>query len=165
VSGEPRGRGLLSDHDPQYLDYDTNEQSCERTVAELLIYSGDLDPDKITGKLKVDPTRLTKKGRLRTSKGGRKHLEPLNAWFLSTEAFVESKDIRHHLDWLLAAVEPCSDELLALQSVQGLQMVVQCIWWSASDGGGFSLLPQQMRKLADLKLALSFGLAFYGQKE
>lgn len=44
-------------------------------------------------------------------------------------------------------------------------MSVDCIWWSASGGGGPTLWPEQMACMAALNLECSFDISFYGPDE
>jgi len=69
--------------------------------------------------------------------------------------------LRRHLDWLLGQILPRADVLRELQETAGISMNVNCIWWSATGGGGPTLWPEQMRRLADLNLECSFDVSFY----
>ena len=82
---------------------------------------------------------------------------------ISSESFVESRDLRRHLDWLLDKVEPGSDGLNVLQQRPGVRMCVHCIWWSRHRGGGPTLWPEHMRRLAALNLECSFDIQYYGE--
>ncbi len=86
---------------------DPGYPSCERTTVTLRIYSGDLSPDDVAGRLQIgqEGTRTTYRGRRRTNSLGRVREEPLNAWFLSSEDIVDSRDARDHLNWLLERIE------------------------------------------------------------
>lgn len=80
----------------------------------------------------------------------------MNGWFLSTGGVVASRDVRHHLDWLLERLMPARGALVALQQCAGVRMSVVCVWWSREGHGGPTLWPEQMRGLADLNLECSF---------
>lgn len=149
----------------RHTPYDESYGSCERTYAELRIYSGAMDPEIVTRRLRVSPTSIQKKGDIRTNSLGRVREVPRNGWFLSSEGKVSSLDVRHHLDWLLDKIEPARSELNQLQSTAGLTMLINCVWWSASGEGGPTLWPEQMRRIADLDLECSFDVAFFGNKE
>lgn len=145
--------------------YDDAYPTCERTLAELLIYPGDLEPRWITRRLGVEPTVTAIKGELKTNSMGRTRVVPKNRWQLSSEGKISSLDLRRHLDWLLDKVEPGRDGLLALQRAPGMRMGVNCIWWSAHAQGGPTLWPVQMRRLADLNLECGFDISFYGEDD
>ena len=120
------------------------EENCERTLAVLRIYPGEITPPEVTELLGVSQPLPS----LRES--------------ISSESFVESRDLRRHLDWLLDKVEPGSDGLNVLQQRPGVRMCVYCIWWSRH-GGGPTLWPERMRRLAALNLECSFDIQYYGE--
>jgi hypothetical protein len=68
--------------------------------------------------------------------------------------------VRDHLDWLLGILDGVRTGLVELQKIPDVRMRVSCVWWAAL-GGGPTLLPKQMRGLADLDLELSFQFADY----
>lgn len=76
-----------------------------------------------------------------------------------------SRDLRHHLDWLLDALRSRSDALRELQAQDGIHMNVTCIWWSKYGGGGPVLWPKQMSGLSSLDLECLFDFQFYGEDE
>lgn len=90
---------------------------------------------------------------------------PKNAWFLSSEQNVNSRDLRRHLDWLLARLAPAGEALRRLQQEQDVRMSVICIWWSAHGGGGPTLWPEQMKVMAELGLECGFEVAFFGNED
>jgi hypothetical protein len=146
------------------VPYDETYPTCERTVAELRIYGADLDPAYVTTQLGMPATSSQKRGETGTNSLGLKRTAKSGGWFLSSE-HVESKDLRHHLDWLLAQLSPRSAALRSLQATEGITMNVTCIWWSAAGDGGPSLWPEQMSELASLNLECAFECAFYGTNE
>lgn len=136
--------------------------TCERTYAELRLYCGAMHPSAITSLLGVNPTSQVVLGEPgRTNSLGRAPIGKLNGWFLSSEGNVESKDVRRHIDWLIAKLKPSSDALHELQAKPDIRMSVNCIWWSRFGDGGPTLWPDQMRALADLNLECSFDFADY----
>jgi len=140
-------------------------ETCERTIAELRIYGDDLEPDFVTMHLGINPSRSQKRGEIRQSFGGGESQVKIGGWFLSSEQHVQSRDLRRHLDWLLAQLIPAKKEILALQEQKSIVMGVNCIWWSAFGDGGPTLWPEQMRLLADLNLECSFDISFFGESE
>jgi hypothetical protein len=117
----------------------------------------------VTSHLGIEPTKSQKKGEVKRSSRGFERTIKKGGWFLSSEDHVDSKDIRRHLDWLLARLLPVKDQLLSLQATEGIIMSVNCIWWSAFAEGGPTLWPEQMRLLADLNLECGFDIAFFGE--
>ena len=143
---------------------DVNE-SCERTCASLLVYSGDLSPSVVTDFLGIDPTEsVVAGGKSPPNRLGFFHTGKINGWFLSSEEHVQSKDLRRHLDWLLAKLQPSRDNLYKLQAISGVRMYVSCPWWSRLGAGGVvDLWPEQMQGLADLNLQCTIVFADYSE--
>ena len=90
---------------------------------------------------------------------------PRSGWFLSSEDNVISQDLRDHLNWLLGQLLPVGAAIAELQVLPGLQMNVNCIWWSKAGSGGPVLWPEQMQGLTELNLECSFECSFYGDTE
>lgn len=147
--------------DSSYLTpIDDKYETCEKTYAEIKIYGDDLDPNAVTIDLGISPSGSQKKGEVRRGAGDQETHIVSGGWFLSSDGHVKSKDLRRHLDWLLARLLPAKERILALQDRKGIKMSVDCVWWSAFGDGGPTLWPQQMRGLADLNLECSFDLSF-----
>jgi len=155
-SGNPASRRT-----PHNDDYPT----CERTLAELLIYPEVLDPNAITDRLGITPTQLNVKGVEQATPSGRMVPAPRSLWALSSEGQVDSLDVRRHLDWLIERLMPARQALLELQLVPRTRMGVNIIWWSAHGTGGPTLWPEQMAGLAELGLEVSFDVSFFGPED
>lgn len=78
---------------------------------------------------------------------------------LESEAIVESRDIRRHIDWLLAAAEVERDGLRHLRDA-GCELVAWVFWVSRYGHGGPTLRPDQMSKLGDLGFEVRFDIYF-----
>jgi len=142
------------------MKYDHKYPSCSRTYATLRIHSKHIHPDEVTRRLKVKPTRTTVAGTAAGPKG-RKHV---NAWYLSTQGKLRSKDSRRHIDWLLDKIEGASEEIGYLQN-QGAFMDIPCYWGSASGNGGPTISPEQMKRLVPLNLEVWWDVYFEGDDE
>jgi Domain of unknown function (DUF4279) len=152
---EPSGRTPYND---QYA-------TCERAVANLLIYGRELDPHEVSRRLGLEPSDAARTGQVRTNSRGRERTTPIGHWFLSSEEHVVSRDLRRHLDWLLDLLAPRAATLRELQSRPGWAIRLDCIWWSKFGDGGPTLWPQHMRAIADLDLELGFEIGFYGDED
>ena len=135
-------------------------ESCEETYATLRLYSNDIDPDEVTVRFGVTPTETQRQGELR----GCGRFIRVNAWFLSSKDHVQSTDLKDHLDWVLNQVLAKKDVLRDLQSA-GVKSDVACYWLSVTENGGPTLFPEQMEKLAALKLDCWFDVYFHKDKE
>ncbi len=135
-------------------DYPT----CEQTYATLRIYPERFDPAEVTARLGLKPSRWQRRGEA-WAPGSCP--AKLHGWFLTSEGMVESRDVRRHLDWLLAQIGPRGDSIRTLQE-DGCAMDVSCFWMSRSGHGGPSVRPAQMWELARLNLELWFDVYFGG---
>ena len=147
------------------IEYDDAYPTCDRTDVALRIYPGDRDPDWVTAALGVQPTSVNRKGEQRTSSIGRVRTIPKNAWFLSSQGNVVSRDARRHLDWLLDSLAPAADRVRALTEDETVSIDVMCVWWSAAGHGGPLLSPEQMSRLAEMNLDLGFDIYFLPDDE
>jgi len=138
-------------------DYDDGYPTCSRTYAGLRIYHDDLDPERITGLLGIEPSRTQVKGWVTTSRSGREFSPPIGGWFLSTKDVIASRDARRHVDWILERLAGKDGTLRRLQA-EGNRMDVFCFWQSAHGEGGPTLSPAVMRRLGELELEIGFDI-------
>ncbi len=133
--------------------YDENYPTCAYTHAWLRVMGPEVDPDEVTAIMGVQPTSVQRRGDTVPSKP-EKTLSR-GGWWISTEGILESKDARHHLDWILEKVLGKQD---ALTELQGRGYLVDvCVRWDSRWGhGGPTIGPKQMRALADLGIDLWF---------
>src|SRR5687768_6453989 len=94
-----------------FTPIDDTYPTCEECRAMLCIYS-DKHPDEISKTLGLAPTDSSFVGEVKTNSLGRSRVSHRNNWFLSSETFVDSKDLRRHLDWILGKLTPHKDQLL-----------------------------------------------------
>ena len=141
----------------------SNYEGCDECRASLLIYPDYVHPDDVSRILKLEPKKKNVIGKEITNSLGRTRKITVSGWFLSSEKFVQSKDIRDHLDWLLRKILPSKNGLMQLQNIEGIKMGIDCVWW-AKGGGGPTLWPEQMKIMADLNLECAFDISFYNSK-
>lgn len=135
-------------------------EACEECRVSLLIYPDRVHPDDVSKILQLEPTKKNIVGTKITNSLGRTREITIAGWFLSSEQYVQSKDIRNHLDWLLNKILPSANGLAQLQSIDGVKMGVDCVWWSKGNGGP-TLWPEQMKIMADLNLECAFNISFF----
>jgi hypothetical protein len=141
-----------------------NYPTCERTCVVLKIYPEFLSAADVSKSLEIEPTESHDKGEKLKNSIGRTRESKRTGWFLSSEDYVDSLDLRHHLDWLISKLEPCKEHLIVLQEMEGMKMSVGCVWWSLTGDGGPTLWPEQMSALANLNLECSFDIYFHGDQ-
>lgn len=143
------------------MEYIDDYGACERTYATLCVYTQAMDPAAVTEWLGVQPSRWQRVGELPSvasvSRGRISRPATLNAWFLSSENHVTSRDVRRHIDWVLDQIAGKSEALFVLQE-RGCIMDVSCFWRSACGHGGPTISPAQSRKLAEFNLDLGFDI-------
>jgi hypothetical protein len=139
-------------------DYDDEYPTCLKTHAGLRIYHDDLDPERITGLLGIEPSKTQVKGRGHTrSNGMESRPAPIGGWFLSSDGVIYSRDVRRHVDWVLDKLLG-KDEVLTRLQEDGYRMDIFCYWLSASGHGGPILSPAIMRRLGELELEIGFDI-------
>jgi hypothetical protein len=133
--------------------YKDDYQTCEETFASLRIAHEALDPDDISNQLGLAPTWSLRKGEARGESGVP---APTGVWGLSTEGVIESRDLRRHLDSILDALDG-KDGILENLRDKGYKMDIWCLWVSTPySGGGPTISPHNMARLANLGLELVF---------
>ena len=95
-----------------------------------------MHPQEVTALLKEDPTSITVVGSPWRGDGpGKGHVARLTLWLLDSEGIIVSKDLRHHLDWIIGRVGPRRDVLSPLQQSSDVKMDVLCSQWSMHGDG------------------------------
>jgi hypothetical protein len=153
-------RKIMNKYSSRFTPIDNEYATCELTEVTLAVYN--IDPDLITNKLGLKPTRFIKKGISNIMPSGVERIGRINSWLFSSENEVKSKDLRQHLDWILDMIEPVSKQLFELQRLPDIRIALQCIWWSKYGEGGPTLWPEQMNRMAKLNLECTFSFAWYG---
>ena len=135
---------------PYNRDYGT----CAYTHAWLRIMHEMVDPDAVTAVLGVAPTDVQRRGEPEERKPGSRSK---GGWFLSTMGLVDSRDARHHLDWI---VEKIAGKKTAFEQLHARGYMVDiCVRWDSLSGhGGPTISPDQMKALSDLEIELWFDI-------
>lgn len=84
---------------------DPGYATCEETHAKLLIYPDSLSISEVSDILKIKFTSAQKKGEEIVNSRGRTRIAKKSLWILSSEGHVNSRDLRHHLSWLIGRLE------------------------------------------------------------
>lgn len=110
--------------------------------------------------MQVRPTLINVAGEKITNSRGLTREVKNSGWFLSTEGYVLSKDLREHIDWIVEKISPHRESLRTVQKIDGVKITLKCVWFSLLGHSGPVLWPEQMRALADLDLECSFDVYF-----
>jgi hypothetical protein len=139
-----------------FSDYDDEYATCERTYATLCIYLPEhINPNTISEELSIQPSRIRIKGEVKD----RRIKNWPNAWFLTTDEKIQSKDVRRHVDWLIEQLEGKEESILKLQANNG-KIKISCYWLSSIGHGGPMLSPNTLKKLGDLGIEIEFDVYF-----
>ena len=140
-----------------YLNvFDDERLGVDRTCAVLCIHSHSLRAIEITQLINLQPTSIVEASLAREFKDTRRP----HGWFLSSEKQVSSKELKTHLDWLIAEITPNKKSLFKLQRRRGIKVMVRCPWWTNGDDGPV-LWPAQMMGLGQLNLECAFDFKDY----
>jgi hypothetical protein len=140
--------------------YDDQYATCLATDSTLRIYSETVAPEEITAVLNLEPTRFFKMGEPRGTSG---RLNAFHGWFYSTKGLTESRDTRRHIDLIVEALVGKTEAVHSLQE-RGCRVDISSYWLSIGQGGPM-LSPEQMVKLAELKIEVWWDVYFRGDDE
>jgi hypothetical protein len=135
--------------------YNDEYETCNTTYVTLRVYSDSLSPQEITSYLEIVPSEVIEKNIEKDILTNKRISH--NAWFLTSENNINSKDCRRHLDYLLDMLLPVKKRLNMLES-QGAKIDISCFWLSESGQGGPTLSAPQFSKLAELGIELWFDI-------
>ena len=136
----------------RYID---DYPSCEQTYATLRIYlPNGTDPDQVARALDVEPSHTQRRGERRGETTFR-----VNAWFLTSEGQVESRDVGRHMDWVLDQIASALPKLAELRE-KGADADISCYWLSRAGHGGPTISPPLASRLAEANLACWFDVYF-----
>lgn len=146
----------MSNKDYGFTPIDNNYNSCDYTYVDFTVYS---KFDNIENSVSFTPDFHQSKGDVVIKSLKKKMIAKCDLWSVSSDKKLSSKDVRHHLNYILEIIYPHRDIILHLQNL-GHKMQMKCVWF-ANDaiGGGPAICPKQMEKLSDLNLELNF--SFY----
>ena len=135
--------------------YNDDYETCNETYVTLRLYSDSLFPQEITNFLGIEPSETIEKG-IETNILTNEVINH-NAWFLTSENIINSKDSRRHIDYIADKLLPIREKLKILTS-QGTQIDICCFWFSENGQGGPTLSPPQLSKLGELGIELWFDI-------
>ena len=127
--------------------YDKDYDGCAETHARLRIMDADLNPDEISCILEIEPTAVHHK----------EIPSALSGWFLETNGIIESKDARHHIDWIIDKVSG-KDEAFRKLHECGYLIDLCVVWFSECGHGGPIINSAHMFELSKLDIELQFDI-------
>lgn len=143
------------------MDESVNSADALECRVKLLIYPGELDPEKVTEILGITPTEIIKKGKISGPNTlGRVRINKNNCWSLISDQVLKSKLLTEHMDWMIEKLSSAKPRLDQLKTIPGLDISFRCTWW-IKDGGWFTFTTAQLKKISELDLDLEFEVAAY----
>ena len=132
------------------MDNDTQS----RMYATFILRGKQLDPNDVTERLGITPSRSFKRGDRRGEKGK----WPFGFWSLESDGQIQSTDLILHIEWLINKLEPSASQIRELVHEQALDARISCLWISPECHHELDIHPRLIRKIADLGLELSFDI-------
>lgn len=129
----------------------------DESSAALCIYGDDLDPDDVSARLGIQPTRAFRKGERRNHSPPTRH----GAWILEVRGETPTGP-DDHLRELLAQVTVAPDVWQTL--LRDFELRLSCAVHTTGWNRGFALRPATLAKIADLGIELDFDLYAYPDK-
>ena len=133
--------------------------ACLRTYSTLRIISSDYEPDEISKKLNIEPTRF----RLRDLDAKYKHEREKYAWFFETRDSVESIKSEDHIKYIVSIFAEKSKKLEELE--EGGCFLDIFSFWAGNGQGGPTLSPDLLAKLGELRFSVSWDNYFEENNE
>jgi len=143
-----------------FAQYNADYETCSYTHVWLRVMHDTKEPEKVSQILALQPTSSHLVGTRVSELSDR--VRRSSGWFLESAEHVNSRDARHHLDWLL---EKITGKELAFAELRkhDYEIDICCRWDSKSGHGGPTLNPSQMSILGSLGIELWFDIYFEGE--
>lgn len=125
--------------------YDDEYDPCAETYATLRIFTGAAHPQTVTDRLGIQPSKIT----LEATSPYRR----ANAWFLTSEKVVKSRDFRRHIDWMLTQLLPVRVAVEELKQ-GGAICNFYCYWVMSRTNSTLLLSQHQLSGLAALGIEI-----------
>ena len=135
----------------------TDNEIPARVYATFILRGKDLDPQDVTERMSIIPSRSFKRGDRRTVKKKWPH----GFWALTSDGHIDSTDLSLHLDWLVKQLEPSNSSIQEIIHDSDFKAEISCLWISPEDHNGLILPSQLISKIAELGVELSFDI-YYG---
>jgi hypothetical protein len=143
--------------------YDDDYASCEETYVTLRVYSDDIDPEAISARLGITPSKSQVRGSHPPTTAA-PVVPKAHGWFLSSKGHVQSRDSRRHIDWLLDHLEPALPALRELLA-HGARADISCFWVRAWGHSGPTLSQPQLARLAATGLDFFYDIYSGGSED
>ena len=133
---------------------DPDYPTCAATFLTLCIHHAERDPEVVSRRLQLTASHTQRRGDPRPSTTF-PHPFRIGGWFLTSEGELTSRDVRDHLDWLVARLAGRADALARLRA-EGWTTTVSVYWRSRTGHGGPTINADGMAACGELGLDLWF---------
>jgi hypothetical protein len=133
----------------------------DHTIATLIIYTNDDDPQLITDTTGLSPSSTQKIGDHFRYKHGvkskeRKHAVPFSAWYLDSD-LLNTDEVEDHIKRLLEMIRPYKETFIGLtQQYTGTKISVGAYFYNSNPGFWFE--PQLMKEICEYEATLDLDL-------
>jgi len=133
-----------------------------RFAISLRIFSGDIPPHEVSARLGLDATSAVGRDPMPDPQRALNfRMGEKNGWFLESEAGVDSRDPREHIDWFHEQIAILQPGLAVLMKEEGVRAEVSIIIWSDSGGAHLHLAPPDINGFFALGLPVAISFADY----
>ncbi|MBI5842738.1 MAG: DUF4279 domain-containing protein [Chloroflexi bacterium] len=120
----------------------------------FILRGKDIDPQDITNRLGIKPSRSFKKGDYRSENKKWPH----GYWELESTSYIESDNLRSHIEWLIDRLTPVKTDLKKLFQDISIESEISCFWILSKEHAGLELSHQLLNKIVDLGLKLELDI-------
>jgi hypothetical protein len=120
-----------------------------------IVFRGtELDPQKISTLLGLDPESSFKKGSQRND--GKKW--PHGFWMFSSSGRVQSSEFMTHLLWLVEQIEPAKTKIIKLLKEENIDGEINCFWIMPSSQETLVFDPDLLKRIAELEIRVELSI-------
>ncbi|MEJ5203006.1 MAG: DUF4279 domain-containing protein [Anaerolineales bacterium] len=132
----------------------TNNENTTRIYATFILRGKELDPQLVTNRLGITPSRSFKRGDKRTEEKEWLH----GFWGLTSDERIHSTDLALHIEWVINQLEPVRDRLVELMKEENIDAEISCFWILPTSHEGLSLGSDLLERIAFLGLKLNLDI-------
>ena len=133
-----------------------------RFAISLRVFSGDIPPHEVSARLGLDATSAVGRGPMPDPQRALNfRMGEKNGWFLESEAGVDSRVPREHIDWFNEQIAILQPGLAALMKEEGVRAEISIIIWSDNGGAHLHLAPFDINGFFVLGLPVAISFSDY----
>lgn len=122
--------------------------------ASIYLRGRELEPEKITKSLGINPTRGYKRG----EKRGKKNVWPHGIWMLDSSGKLDSDDPIKHIEWLVEILEPARMKLIEIALDENIDAEICVFWIMSSSHEVLTITPNWFQRIASFNIRLELSI-------